>query len=111
LNPGTSSPLVYEGKLYVVTSGGVLNCADAATGQREWQARLEGPFSGSPVVAGGWLYIFNEAGVGFVADLKNKGELASRHSFDDVILSTPAVADGALYIRSDSKLWKIAATQ
>ncbi|MBX3444393.1 MAG: PQQ-binding-like beta-propeller repeat protein [Planctomyces sp.] len=111
LNPGTGSVLAHRGKVYVVNDGGVLSCADAATGKREWQSRLEGPFSGSAIIAGDHLYVFNENGVGFVVNLANRGEIVSQHSFEDTILCTPAAADGALYVRSDARLWKIAAGQ
>ncbi len=74
LNPGTSSVVVHDDRLYVVSSSSVLSCADAATGKRDWQNRLaKGHCSGSPVVSGNSLYIFNDDGIGMVVDLKDKG--------------------------------------
>jgi outer membrane protein assembly factor BamB len=108
LNPGTASPLVFGDKVLVINNAGVLVCADASTGKRQWQLRLSGAFSGSPVIAGHHLFVFNEEGVGFAIDLNGKGNIVSQHDFKDTLLCTPAVADGALYVRSDSRLWKIA---
>jgi outer membrane protein assembly factor BamB len=108
-SPGTGSPLFYDGSLYLINGGGVLSSLDPADGNKKWQVRLKGGFSGSAVAAGGHLYVFNEEGLGQVVSLKgDKGELVSSFSFGDVILCTPAIADNALYVRSDKHLWKIA---
>jgi outer membrane protein assembly factor BamB len=109
LNPGTSSLVVHKDKVYLISDAGVLSCADAKTGKREYQSRLpKGHCSGSPVVSGDHLYVFNEIGIGIVADLNDEGKVISEHSFDQPILSTPAISDGAIYVRSDKTLWKIA---
>jgi outer membrane protein assembly factor BamB len=109
LSPSTASPLAYDGSVFVLNNVGVLTCADAASGEERWKLRLEGPFSSSPVAAGGHLYFFNEHGVGQVVDPRGRGSVVSRHDFGEMILGTPAIANGALYVRSDGHLWKIAA--
>ncbi len=110
-SPGTGSPVYYDGALYLIASSGVLTRLDPESGKKEWQARLKGPFSGSPVIAGGRLYVFGETGLGQVVELTDdKGEVVHTHDFKETILSTPAVAEGAIYVRSDGHLWKIAAT-
>jgi outer membrane protein assembly factor BamB len=103
----TASPVVYDGKVYAV-SGSVLKCAGAGTGEVEWQLRLEGPFSSSPVANAGYLYLFNEDGLGHVVRTGKQGEIASRNALGEGILATPAIAGGALFVRSDAHLWKIA---
>jgi outer membrane protein assembly factor BamB len=109
LNPGTSSLAVKDGKVYLISDSGVLSCADAATGKREWQSRLpKGHCSGSPIISGDHLYVFNETGMGIVCDLKDSGKVVHQHSFDQPILCTAAISDGAIYVRSDKTLWKIA---
>lgn len=109
LNPGTSSLVAHDDKVYLISDAGVLSCADARTGKRDWQSRLpKGHCSGSPVVCSDHLYVFNEEGMGIVADLKDKGKVVHQHSFQQKILCTPAITDGAIYVRSDQTLWKIA---
>ena len=109
VNPGTGSPLVYKDALYVVANGGVLNRVDPKDGSKKWQTRLKGSFSGSAVAAGDHLYAFSEDGMGQVITLKDDGgEVTHTHSLGETILATPAISDGALYIRSDGHLWKIA---
>ena len=109
LRPTTASPLLHNGLLYVVT-GSILKCADPATGRLRWQLRLRGRFSSSPVAAGNHLYVFNEDGTGFVVELGSRGRVVAKNPLEETILDTPALTDGALFVRSDRHLWKIAKT-
>jgi len=115
--PGTSSPLVIGGKVFVINNAGVLNCADCATGERLWRIRLErsdksatpvGAFSGSPVAGpDGLIYLFSEAGVGLVIDVSgDEGKIISEIELGETILSTASLDEGSVYIRSDGHLWK-----
>jgi outer membrane protein assembly factor BamB len=109
LKPGTPSPTVIGGRIYSMNDSGVLSCGDAATGERLWQLRLKGPFSASPVVAGHVIYCVSEKGVVQVIDpSKPEGEVISELELGETVLSTPAIANGAIYFRSDNRLWKVA---
>ncbi|MFM9961924.1 MAG: PQQ-binding-like beta-propeller repeat protein [Planctomycetaceae bacterium] len=116
LGPGTPSPLVHNKRVYVMDKAGVLTCASLEMGQTEWQLRLEGPITSSPVAAGDRLYFVNEVGVCQVVQLgAEKGEVVGKSELTlgkkepaDIIQSTPAIDDNALFIRSDAFLWKIA---
>lgn len=109
LSSSTPSPLVYQGKVFTISRAGVISCANAKTGDLDWQLRLQGPFSGSPVAADGHIFLFNEAGLCQVIDPSGeKGEVVAENELGERILSTPAIADGAIYVRSDHRLWKIA---
>jgi outer membrane protein assembly factor BamB len=107
LRPGTASPAVAGNRLYVLNDAGVLNCGELATGQRLWQLRLKGPFSASPVVAQNRLLAVNEKGLLQVVDLAGaEGTVAAEKDLGHTILSTPSLAGRAIYLRSDSTLWK-----
>jgi len=116
LGPATASPLAFDGRVYNINGSGVLACADVKDGQILWQLRVQvqlgektsrGVFTSSPVAAGGYLYFFNEDGVAMVVKGGETGEIVASHEFAETILCTPAIADGALYVRSDKHLWKI----
>lgn len=116
LGPATPSALVDAGRVYNINGSGVLACADAKSAQILWQLRLQvqigekasrGVFTSTPVAAGGHLYIFNEDGVALVVKEGEAGEIVAHHNFGETILCTPAIANGALYVRSDKHLWKI----
>ncbi len=107
LGPGTASPVVSGGKIYVVNNANVFTCANPANGELLWRLRLKGPFSGSPVATKTHAYLFSEKGLGQVVDLTGKeGKVVSTIELDETILGTPAIAGNALYVRSDGHLWK-----
>jgi outer membrane protein assembly factor BamB len=116
LGPATASPLAFGGRVYNLNGSGVLACADAKDGQILWQLRVSaqvgdktsrGVFTSSPVAAGEHLYFFNEDGVAIVVKTGETGEVVASHDLAETILCTPAIADGALFIRSDKHLWRI----
>jgi outer membrane protein assembly factor BamB len=101
-------PVVGGGRTYTIQSKSILTCADAADGQRLWRLRLKGEIWASPVLAGGRLYCVNSDGLVQVVGLGEKGKLLGTSQIDAPVLATPAVADGAIYFRSNHHLWKIA---
>jgi outer membrane protein assembly factor BamB len=107
LASATASPLVFEGRVFTLNNGGVLNCGDAKTGNVAWRLRLKGPFSGTPVAAAGHIYIFSEKGTGqVIKPSADKGEVVDTAELGESIMSTPAIAGEAVYVRSDQHLWK-----
>ncbi len=109
LRPGTASPLVHRDRIYSINNAGVLTCGDTDSGNRLWQLRLDGPFGGSPVVADNHLYAFSEEGRVQVVDLSApEGRIAGEMDLGEMIQCSPAISSGALYIRSDRRIWKIA---
>ena len=108
---GNASPVIYDGKVYLLASrSGVLTCGDAETGDLLWQLRLGGTFWATPVVANSHLYCVNQDGKVFVVKLHGdqKGELVATNDLGDTFLASPAVADDAMFLRSDKYLWKVA---
>ena len=112
LRPGTASPVVVADRVFVLNDAGVLTCGDATNGTRLWQVRLKGPFSATPVAAGNMLYCLNEKGLLQVVDVAQpEGVVLSELNLAGPTLSTPSIANGAMYIRADGKLWKLAQKQ
>jgi outer membrane protein assembly factor BamB len=108
LRPATSSPVVMNQRVFTLNDAGVLTCGDAANGNRLWQLRTKGPYSATPVGAGNLLYCVNEKGMLQVIDTAApEGAVLSELELGMTILSTPSIANGAVYIRSDAKLWKL----
>jgi len=108
LSPATASCVVAGDALYTINGAGVLTAGDRATGKRRWQLRLQGPYSGTPVTDGKHLWAVNEAGLVQVVELGEKeGKVVATLDLGDEILCSPAAADGALYVRSNTKLHKI----
>ena len=109
LRPATPSPVVLGDHLFTVNQAGVVTCGSLKDGDRVWQLRLKGPFSGTPVGWGQYLYFVNEKGLLQVVDTDTEeGEIVSQIDLAETVLCTPALVDGALFVRSDQHLWKIA---
>ena len=108
LRGGEASPVVRDGRIYVVKDGSILVCGDVSDGRVVWQLRLKGPIWATPVLAGGHLYAVNHDGLVQTVRLGEKGEVVGTSRIDPGVLASPAVADGAIYFRCPQSLWKIA---
>lgn len=108
LPTGYSSPLYHQGRVYTVSSRGVVNCADARSGDALWSERVEGNYAASPLLADGKLYVVNEDGLTTVFGLEDgKARMLSTNPLEDTILATPVATDGTLFLRSDGWLYCI----
>ncbi len=117
---GAPSPAVLDGKgsdgkIYTIRDPGILLCGNLADGRLLWQLRLQGPVWATPVISGNYLYAVSHGGLVQVVELpepgaeKEKiGRIVHTCRLDQGILATPALADGAIYFRSDRWLWKFA---
>jgi hypothetical protein len=87
-----------------------LSCAELNTGKADWQLRLKSANSyASPLAGNDHLFLVDENGLLQTVRLSDKkGEVASQFELGERILCTPALAAGALYVRSDKHLWKFA---
>jgi outer membrane protein assembly factor BamB len=70
-----------------------------------WQERVKGPFSASPVLADGKIYLVNEDGLTTVLRPGDKPQILSTNVLGEPMLATPAIANGAIYLRSDQHLY------
>jgi len=107
LGPNAASPVFDRDKLYVVNRSGVLACADDKS-ELLWQVRLKGTFWATPVIVGDRAYCVNQDGMTLVVTLGEKGEIAAENELGDSVLGSPALVDGAIYLRGVGHLWKIA---
>jgi outer membrane protein assembly factor BamB len=105
--PLTPSMIVAGEELYMVADNGVATCLDARTRQTHWTKRLGGDFSASPIWAEGRVYFLSEEGTTHVVKADKSYELLATNELGERSLASPAVDDGALYIRTESHLWRI----
>jgi outer membrane protein assembly factor BamB len=104
------TPLVYDGILYVLANNGLLDAYDLRTGEDIYRQRLPlvgSGFSASPVACDGKLYLSNEDGeMLVVAAGKNFSHIAT-NSLGELLMATPALSDGVMYVRSATSLFAI----
>lgn len=107
----TPSPVLDDGKYYVLSDNGTLSCYNASTGAPFYQQRrLPEPdsFKASPLGAAGKLYLASESGVVTVVKMGEQFEVLATNRFtDQMFVSSPVVADGELYLRSKTHLYCI----
>lgn len=106
----TSSPLIYRGRMYVVNDNGILTVFDAATGKEIYKARAGGSgntFSASPWASNGKVYLLSEDGHTFVIEAGDKYVELAKNSLDEMSLASPALAPNALFMRTQTKLYRI----
>ena len=108
--PNTPSLLVSGDELYSLSDGGIASCLDVKTGKVHWTHRLNGTFSASPILAEGRIYFQSEGGLGIVVKAGKTFEPLAENDLGERSLASPAVVDGALFIRTERHLWKIAAS-
>jgi outer membrane protein assembly factor BamB len=105
--PEVPVPLVYRGRVYAVTNGGIVTALDPATGKVIYRERLGagGLYYSSPVAAGDHLYFASGEGVVSVVKAGDKLEVVARNDLGEPILATPAVVGGRMYLRTSSRLY------
>jgi outer membrane protein assembly factor BamB len=96
------TPIYYQGILYTFNNNGVLTAYDGKTGERLYRSRVGGggSFSASPIAADGRLYIASEDGDVFVIRAGKTYEELSRNPMKEIIMSTPAISDGVMIVRT-----------
>ena len=102
--PYISSVLYYDGVIYMANGNGIVTAVDAESGQRVWQDRLGGVYSASPLAGDGKIYFFSETGETLVLKAGRRLEVLARNDLGEHVVSSPAVSDGRLFIRTDESL-------
>ena len=105
--PHTPSPLLVGNELYVVSDAGIASCLDAKTGTVHWSERVGGNYSASPLFADGKIYLQNETGTGVVLKPGKTFEKLAENALGEKTLASYAVTDGALFIRTETSLYRI----
>jgi outer membrane protein assembly factor BamB len=107
--PDVPTPVTDGTYFYVVNDRGVVYCLDAKTGAEVYgQQRLRpGTYSASPVLADGKIYVTSEDGLTSVFRAGPKFELLAENELGEYCLSSPAISDGQIFIRTSNHLYCI----
>ena len=108
--PDVPSPVTDGKYFYSVTDGGIVWCLNAKTGEVIWGGKRLKPatYSSSPVMADNKIYFSNEEGLTSV--IKAGGaefEVLAENELSDYMLSSPAISDGHIYLRTTQYLYSI----
>ena len=108
------TPLVYRGLLYVLGNNGLFDAYDLKSGEEIYRQRLPlvgSGFSASPVAADGKIYLSNEDGEILVVAAGQKFTHIGTNSMGELLMATPALSEGVMYVRSSASLFAIGRKQ
>jgi outer membrane protein assembly factor BamB len=107
--PDVPTPVTDGKYFYVVNDKGIMWCLDAKTGAEVYGNQRIKPakYSGSPVLADGKIYVTNEEGLTTVVAAGPKFEVLAENPLNDFTLSSPAISDGRIFIRTAQHLYAI----
>ncbi|MSR53279.1 MAG: quinonprotein alcohol dehydrogenase [Gemmataceae bacterium] len=106
--PNRSSFLLVGDQLLMVNSGGVTTCVSVKDGKELGKSRVDtkGKFWGSPIVAEGKWYAFDDEGNGFVISADEKLEVLGSSKLPSGSRSSPAAVGNAIYHRTFTHLYR-----
>ena len=107
--PDVPTPVTDGKYFYVVNDRGIMWCLDAKTGSEIYgQQRIKpGAYSSSPVLADDEIYVTNEDGLTTVIKAGPKFEVLAENALNDYCLSSPAISNGQIFIRTAHHLYCI----
>ncbi|MBM3787756.1 MAG: pyrrolo-quinoline quinone, partial [Acidobacteria bacterium] len=105
--PLTPSPVVAGNELYMVSDNGIGTCLDARSGKQNWQQRIGGNHSASPLAADGRIYFLSEEGESAVIAPGAAYKELARNSIGERTLASISVFGKALYVRGDRNLYRL----
>ena len=105
--PLVPTPLVKDGRLFLWSDDGFVACHDVSNGQMIWRERVGGAFYGSPVCVNNRVYCVARNGDVVVLAAADRFELLARVPLGEPSYTTPAVADGVMYLRTRTHLFSL----
>ena len=105
--PFCASPLLFNGLLFTIKDGGILQCLNANTGKVAKPLRLEanGSYYASPVAGDGKVYLVDETGRLTVVSATDDLKLLHATEMKEDVYATPAIVDGRIYLRTANGLY------
>ena len=109
--PDVPTPVTDGSYVYVVNDRGIAYCLELKTGKTVYgpERLASGTYSASPVLADGKIYVTSEDGVTSVYSAGPKFQRLAENTLDDYTLSSIAVKEGQLFLRTAGWLWAIGA--
>ncbi|HEY7444648.1 MAG TPA: PQQ-binding-like beta-propeller repeat protein [Vicinamibacterales bacterium] len=107
--PDVPTPVTDGTYVYAINDRGIMWCLDAKTGKEIYGRQRLRPatYSGSAVLADGKIYITDEDGVTSVVQAGPTFAKLAENDLGEYTLSSPAISDGQIFIRTESFLYAI----
>ena len=102
-----STPAIANGMVFAVDCGRTIHGVDAETGRPYWTQETKGDFWASPLVADGKLYVGTKRGDFWILAAEKDKKVLSTIQMDSHMSSSPVVANGVLYITTQTRLYAV----
>ena len=106
-----ATPVIKDGKVYIVSFKGNVWCLDVGTGVELWQSKLprgKGTIFSSPTLSQDKLYICREEGAVYVAQITATGlQVLTETHFDEKFVATPVLVQDKILLRGEKYLYCI----
>ncbi len=102
--PYVPTPIAYGDLLFLWSDGGIASCVDAPSGKVHWVKRVGGNYFGSPVRIDDKIYCVSTDGDVVVLKASSEFEQLATNPLGEMCHSTPAIANGAMILRTYSHL-------
>jgi outer membrane protein assembly factor BamB len=107
--PDVSSPLLYDGKLYLSRENGLFHCWDAVSGKEFYTERRHNDrYRSSPIAVDGKIITNSRDGTFWVIKAGPKYDQLAENKLQDNFTASPVVSGGRLYLRGFNSLYAIA---
>ncbi len=105
--PYVATPLVDQGRLWMVKEGGIVTKLDLADGHLLQEERIPGfgNYFASPVTGDGKVFFASEPGTVSIVANQTEWRVLSSHDFHERIYATPAIVGDRLYVRTEAALY------
>lgn len=95
------------GLLFVADFSGFVHCLDAETGKLHWVHDMKAHMWGSTLVADGKVYLGDEDGDFVIMEASKEKKVLSETNLGAPVYATPIVANGVMYIGTQTHLYAI----
>lgn len=106
--PYVASPLLYQNRLYYVKKGGYITCVNPKSGEPYFESEklgVSGEYYASPIGVNGKVLVASQGGVITLLKASETFEITGKIEMNEAILSSPAIANDTLYVRTENNLW------
>jgi outer membrane protein assembly factor BamB len=104
----TPSLLLHGSELFMVSDAGIASCLNAMTGETHWQQRLNAPFSASPLLSEGKLFLLSEDGQGIVLTATKEFKELGRNEMKERTFASYSPLPGGFLLRTETTLYRVA---
>jgi outer membrane protein assembly factor BamB len=105
--PFLPSTVAVDDLIYMINDDGIASCVDAKTGKVVWKKRVGGKFVASPIAAEGRIYSFSQDGPATVFAAGREYKELAVNKLDEGLLASPAVSGKAIFLRTQTHLYRI----